>query len=158
MAVSLEPGERLWHFQFVHHPIWDYDVPCPPILVDIVVDGREIQAVAQPTKQGWVYVFDRVTGEPVWPIEERPVPAGNVPGEWYSPTQPFPTKPPPFERQGFRLEELIDFTPELREAALEIVSRYKIRTGLYAADRAGRERALGDPIRAERSQLAGWVV
>ena len=125
VAVSLETGERLWHFQFVHHPIWDYDVPCPPILVDITVDGREIKAVAQPTKQGWVYVFDRVTGEPVWPIEERPVPAGNVPGEWYSPTQPFPTKPPPFERQGFPIDELIDFTPELRAEALEIIAEYK---------------------------------
>jgi quinoprotein glucose dehydrogenase len=125
VAVSLETGERLWHFQFVHHPIWDYDVPCPPILVDIRVDGRDIKAVAQPTKQGWVYVFDRVTGEPVWPIEERPVEVGNVPGEWYSPTQPFPTKPPPFERQGFPIEELIDFTPELRAEALEIVAQYK---------------------------------
>ena len=125
VAIDLETGERLWHFQFVHHPIWDYDVPCPPILVDITVDGRAIKAVAQPTKQGWVYVFDRVTGEPVWPIEERPVPAGRVPGEWYSPTQPFPTKPPPFERQGFLLEELIDFTPELRAEALETVSQYK---------------------------------
>ena len=127
VAVDLETGRRLWHFQFVHHPIWDYDVPCPPILVDITVDGREIQAVAQPTKQGWVYVFDRVTGEPVWPIDERPVPAGDVPGEWYSPTQPFPTRPPPFERQGFLLEELIDFTPELHREALDLVSRY--RTG-----------------------------
>ena len=125
VAVDLETGERLWHFQFVHHPIWDYDVPCPPILVDITVDGRDIKAVAQPTKQGWVYVFDRVTGEPVWPIEERPVPAGTVPGEWYSPTQPFPTKPPPFERQGFPIEELIDFTPELRAEALEFVSQYQ---------------------------------
>ena len=125
VAVDLETGERLWHFQFVHHPIWDYDVPCPPILVDITVDGRDIKAVAQPTKQGWVYVFDRVTGEPVWPIEERPVPAGNVPGEWYSPTQPFPTKPPPFERQGFPVEELIDFTPALRAEALEFVSQYQ---------------------------------
>lgn len=125
VAVDLETGERLWHFQFVHHPIWDYDVPCPPILIDISVDGREIKAVAQPTKQGWVYVFDRVTGEPVWPIEERPVPAGDVPGELYSPTQPFPTKPPPFERQGFLLEELIDFTPELKAEALEFVSQYK---------------------------------
>ena len=125
VAVDLETGERLWHFQFVHHPIWDYDVPCPPILVDITVDGRDIKAVAQPTKQGWVYVFDRVTGEPVWPIEERPVPAGTVPGEWYSPTQPFPTKPPSFERQGFPIEELIDFTPELRAEALEFVSQYQ---------------------------------
>ncbi len=127
VAVDLETGRRLWHFQFVHHPIWDYDVPCPPILVDITVDGREIQAVAQPTKQGWVYVFDRITGEPVWPIEERPVPAGDVPGEWYAPTQPFPTRPPPFERQGLLLEELIDFTPEIHREALEIASQY--RTG-----------------------------
>jgi quinoprotein glucose dehydrogenase len=126
VAVDLETGERLWHFQFVHHPIWDYDVPCPPILVDLTVDGREIKAVAQPTKQGWVYVFDRLTGEPVWPIEERPVPAGNVPGEWYSPTQPFPTKPPPFERQGFPIDELIDFTPELRAEALELLTNYQV--------------------------------
>ena len=125
VAVDLATGQRLWHFQFVHHPVWDYDVPCPPILADITVDGREIKAVAQPTKQGWVYVFDRVTGEPVWPIEERPVPVGSVPGEWYSTTQPFPTKPPPFERQGFLLEELIDFTPELRAEALDFVSQYK---------------------------------
>ena len=127
VAVDLETGRRLWHFQFVHHPIWDYDVPCPPILVDITVDGRAIQAVAQPTKQGWVYVFDRITGEPVWPIEERPVPAGDVPGEWYAPTQPFPTRPPAFERQGLLLEDLIDFTPELHQEALEIASQY--RTG-----------------------------
>ena len=126
VAVDLETGERKWHFQFVHHPVWDYDVPCPPILVDITVDGRDIQAVAQPTKQGWVFVFDRLTGEPVWPIEERPVEQGAVPGEWYSPTQPFPTKPPPFERQGFPVEELIDFTPELHAAAREFISQFKV--------------------------------
>ena len=126
VAVDLETGERKWHFQFVHHPIWDYDVPCPPILVDITVDGRDIAAVAQPTKQGWVFVFDRLTGEPVWPIEERPVEQGNVPGEWYSPTQPFPTKPPPFERQGFPVDELIDFTPELHAEALEFISQFKV--------------------------------
>ena len=125
VAVDVETGERIWHFQFVHHPIWDYDIPCAPILVDITVDGREIKAVAQPSKQGWVYVFDRQTGEPVWPIEERPVPAGDVPGEWYAPTQPFPTKPPLFERQGFELDELIDFTPELRAEALRIVEQYQ---------------------------------
>ncbi len=126
VAVDLETGERKWHFQFVHHPIWDYDVPCPPILVDITVDGRDIAAVAQPTKQGWVFVFDRVTGEPVWPIEERSVERGTVPGEWYSPTQPFPTKPPPFERQGFPVDELIDFTPELHAEALEFISQFKV--------------------------------
>ena len=127
VAVDVETGERLWHFQFVHHPVWDYDVPCAPILADITVDGRDIKAIAQPTKQGWVYVFDRVTGEPVWPIEERPVPAGDLPGETYSPTQPFPTRPPPFERQGFELDELLDFTPELHADALRIAQQY--RTG-----------------------------
>jgi len=125
VAVDVETGERIWHFQFVHHPIWDYDIPCAPILVDITVDGREIKAIAQPSKQGWVYVFDRQTGEPVWPIEERPVPAGSVPGEWYAPTQPFPTKPPPFERQGFELDELLDLTPELHAEAMRIVEQYQ---------------------------------
>ena len=101
VAVDLQTGKRIWHYQFVHHPIWDYDMPCAPILVDITVDGRKIAAIAQPTKQGFIFVFDRKTGEPVWPIEERPVEQGTVPREWYSPTQPFPTKPPAFERQGF---------------------------------------------------------
>jgi quinoprotein glucose dehydrogenase len=126
VAVDLETGRRRWHFQFVHHPIWDYDVPCAPMLVDITVGGRFIKAVAQPTKQGFLFVFDRQTGEPVWPIEERPVERGTVPREWYSPTQPFPTKPPPFERQGFLEDYVIDFTPELRAEGLKVVSRYKI--------------------------------
>jgi quinoprotein glucose dehydrogenase len=125
VALDLQTGKRLWHFQFVHHPIWDYDVPCAPILTDITVGGRRIKAIAQPTKQGFVYVFDRQTGQPVWPIEERPVEKGTVPSEWYSPTQPFPTRPPPFERQGFMLDEIIDFTPELKAEALKIVSQYK---------------------------------
>ena len=126
VAVNLETGERLWYFQAVHHDIWDWDFPCAPILADITVDGRAIKAVAQPSKQGWLYVFDRETGEPVWPIEERPVPAGNVPGEWYAPTQPFPTKPPPFDRQGVGLDDLIDLTPELRAEAERIVANYKM--------------------------------
>jgi quinoprotein glucose dehydrogenase len=126
VAVDLQTGKRIWHYQFVHHGIWDYDVPCAPILVDITVAGKPIKAVAQPTKQGWVFVFDRKTGEPVWPIEERPVEKGTVPSEWYSPTQPFPTKPPAFERQGFLESEVIDFTPELEAEALKIISRYKI--------------------------------
>ena len=125
VAVDVETGERLWHFQLVHHPIWDYDIPSSPILADIVVDGRAIKAIAQPSKQGWLYVFDRQTGEPVWPIEERPVPAGDVPGEWYSPTQPFPTKPPPYERQGFELEETIDLTPQLHDEAMRIIEQYQ---------------------------------
>jgi quinoprotein glucose dehydrogenase len=126
VAVDLHTGELRWYYQFVHHGIWDHDIPCAPILADIVVDGREIQAVAQPTKQGWVYVFDRATGEPVWPIEEREVEQSTVPGEQSSLTQPFVTKPPPFERQGVSEDDLIDFTPELRAEALALVSRFKM--------------------------------
>ncbi len=126
VALDLKTGQRKWHYQLVHHGIWDFDIPCAPILADITVDGRAIKAIAQPTKQGWVYVFDRVTGQPVWPIEERPVEKGDVPGEWYSPTQPFVTKPPAFERQGVSIDDLIDFTPELRAEAIKVVSRYKI--------------------------------
>ncbi|MCH8173791.1 MAG: PQQ-binding-like beta-propeller repeat protein [Proteobacteria bacterium] len=126
LAVDLHSGERKWHYQLVHHGIWDHDIPAAPILLDINVDGRQIKAVAQPTKQAFLYVFDRVTGEPVWPIEERAVEAGDVPGEWYSPTQPFPTKPPAYDRQGVTEDDLIDFSPELRQQALEIASWYKL--------------------------------
>jgi len=126
VAVDLQTGKRVWHYQLVHHPIWDYDIPCAPILVDLTVGGRKIAAVAQPTKQGFVYVFDRKTGEPVWPIEERPVEQGTVPREWYSPTQPFPTRPPAFERQGFLEDFVVDFTPEIKAEALAIVTKYKI--------------------------------
>ena len=126
VAVDLMTGQRKWHYQLVHHGIWDMDIPCAPILADITVNGRAIKAVAQPTKQANLYVFDRVTGQPVWPIEERPVAKGDVPGEWYSPTQPFPTKPPGYDRQGVSIDDLIDFTPELRAEAERIVARYKI--------------------------------
>jgi quinoprotein glucose dehydrogenase len=126
VAVDLQTGQRKWHYQLVHHGIWDMDIPCAPILVDITVDGRAIKAVAQPSKQGFLYVLDRVTGQPVWPIEERPVPKGDVPGEWYSPTQPFPTKPPAYDRQGLSVDDLIDFTPELRAEAMKVIARYKI--------------------------------
>ncbi len=126
VAVDLETGNRLWYYQFIHHDIWDWDLPCAPILVDITVDGRDIKAIAQPSKQSWLYVFDRVTGEPVWPIEERPVEAGNVAGEWYSATQPFPTKPPAYDRQGTSVDDLIDFTPELRAEAEALVSNFRM--------------------------------
>ncbi len=126
VALDLKTGQRKWHYQLVHHGIWDFDIPCAPILADITVDGKSIKAIAQPTKQGWLYVFDRVTGQPVWPIEERPVEKGDVPGEWYSPTQPFVTKPPAFDRQGVSIDDLIDFTPELRAEAVELIKRYKI--------------------------------
>jgi quinoprotein glucose dehydrogenase len=143
VAVELETGKRIWHFQFVHHPIWDYDLPCAPILVDITVDGKTIKAIAQPTKQGWVFVFDRQTGRPVFPIEERPVEKGSVPREWYSPTQPFPLKPPPFERQGFLESDAIDFTPELKAEALKIVSQYKIGPVYTPPITRGHEGKLG---------------
>ncbi len=126
VAVDLRTGQRRWHFQFIHHGIWDHDMACAPILANITVGGRAIKAVAVPTKQAFLYVFNRETGEPVWPIEERPVPRGDVPGEWYSPTQPFPTKPPNYDRQGLVIDDLIDFTPELRAEATKLVSRYKI--------------------------------
>ena len=124
VAVDLKTGARKWHYQFVHHPIWDMDLPCAPILVDIPMNGRVIKAIAQPSKQSFLYVLNRETGEPIWPIEERPVEKGNVPGEWYSPTQPFPTKPPAYERQTVSVDELIDFTPELRAEAVELVKKY----------------------------------
>lgn len=125
LCLDAETGERIWHYQLIHHGLWDYDVAAPPVLVDISVDGKRIPAVAQATKQGFVFVFDRVTGEPVWPIEEQPVPASDVPGERAAATQPFPTRPPPFERQGVSEEDLIDFTPELHAMALEIFHKYR---------------------------------
>jgi quinoprotein glucose dehydrogenase len=124
VCVNAETGQRVWHFQLTHHDLWDYDPPAAPVLADITVDGRPIKAVVQVTKQAFAYVFDRVTGQPVWPIEERPVPQSSTPGERTSPTQPFPTKPPPFDRQGATVDNLIDFTPELREEALAIAKQY----------------------------------
>ena len=126
VAVDLKTGQRKWHYQLVHHGIWDMDIPCAPMLVDLNIDGRMVKALAQPTKQSMVYTFNRMTGEPIWPIIETPVPKGDVPGEWYSPTQPIPTKPPFYGRNGFLLEDVIDFTPELKAQAMKIVERYKI--------------------------------
>ena len=124
VAVRADTGERVWHFQTVHHGLWDYDLPAAPTLVDITVDGRPLKAVAQISKQGFTYVFDRITGEPVWPIEERAVPPSSVPGEVASPTQPFPTKPAPFEPQGISDATLIDYTPALRQEALQIIEEF----------------------------------
>src|SRR3954466_4628474 len=126
VALDLKTGVRKWHFQLVHHGIWDMDIPCAPILADITVDGKKIKALAQITKQGWVYVFDRTNGQPVWPIEERPVEKGTVPGEWYAPTQPFVTRPPAFDRQGVSPDDVIDFTPELHAEALALLQHYRI--------------------------------
>ena len=124
VCVEAATGKKVWHYQTVHHDLFDYDNPAAPILVDLTVDGKPIKAVAQITKQSFTYVLDRVTGKPVWPIEERPVPASTVPGEQASPTQPFPTQPPAFDRQGITENDLIDFTPELRAEARAIFKQY----------------------------------
>jgi quinoprotein glucose dehydrogenase len=126
VCVDLKTGQRKWHFQIVHHPIWDYDLSSAPILLDITVGGKPVKAVALPSKESFLYVFDRITGQPVWPIEERPVPQSDVPGEKTSATQPFPTKPPAYARQSVGLDDLIDFTPELNAQARQLVSRYKL--------------------------------
>src|SRR5271168_3048318 len=126
VCVDLKTGQQKWHYQLVHHALWDMDISSTPLLMDINVNGKAIKAVAQPSKQGFLYVFDRITGQPVWPIEERPVEKGNVPSEWYSPTQPFPTKPPAYSRNGVLESDLIDFTPDLHRQAVEIVSHYKL--------------------------------
>ena len=132
VALDIETGQRMWHFQAVHHGVWDYDFPTHPNLVDVTVDGRAIRAIAQVSKQGFTYVFDRVTGEPVWPIEERPVETDtDLVGEVLAPTQPFPTKPPPFEELGSSIEQLVDFTPELRAMAVEAVRNHRLG-GVYS--------------------------
>lgn len=125
LALNVHTGERAWHYQLVHHDIWNYDTPTAPVLLDVNINGQETPIVAQATKQGFVYTFNRETGEPLWPIEEKPVPASKIPGEKLSPTQPFPTKPAPFEMQGLSVDDLIDFTPELREKAMVAVSEYE---------------------------------
>jgi quinoprotein glucose dehydrogenase len=130
VAVDLKTGQRKWHFQTVHHGIWDHDIPCAPILVNITVNGKPVKALAQPTKQAFLFVLDRVTGKPIWPIEERPVEKGDVPTEWYAPTQPFPLDARgrifQYDLNGFSKDDLINFTPELRAEAEKVVSRYKI--------------------------------
>ena len=126
IALDARTGERVWHFQTVHHDIWNFDNPTAPVLLDVMVDGRPTPIAVQTTKQGFAYTFNRVTGEPVWPIEERPVPQSEVPGEKLSPTQPFPTKPAAFEMQGLTEDDFIDFTPELRQEAMDIVKNYRI--------------------------------
>jgi quinoprotein glucose dehydrogenase len=126
VAVDTRTGQRRWHYQLVHHGLWDMDVPCAAILCDIPVNGKIVKALAQPTKQSWLYVLDRETGKPIWPIPEKRVPKGDVPGEWYSPTQPHPSKPPAYDVQGVTPDVLIDFTPELHAKAVELIKNYVI--------------------------------
>jgi quinoprotein glucose dehydrogenase len=126
VALDVKTGKRKWHYQVVHHDVWDWDLACAPILFDATVNGRAVKAIAQPTKQAFLFVFNRETGEPIWPIEERPVPQSDVPKERTSPTQPFPTKPAPFDRQGVTENDLQDLTPALKAEALEVAKRYKM--------------------------------
>ena len=126
VAVDLKTGKVKWYFQLIHHEIWDYDIAAAPLLIDITVDGKPIKAVAEPTKQGYLYVFDRLTGKPVWPMPERRVAKGNVPGEWYAPTQPIPSRPAAYARTGVSPDDLIDFTPAMHSRALELVKNYQL--------------------------------
>jgi quinoprotein glucose dehydrogenase len=126
LCLDARTGKRVWHFQTAHHGLWDYDLPAPPNLVTVNHDGKKVDIVVAPTKQGFLFVFDRVTGKPLWPIEERPVPQSDVPGEATWPTQPFPTKPAPFAKQGFSLDDLVDFTPAVKEAALAEIAKYRV--------------------------------
>ncbi|HEY2012015.1 MAG TPA: pyrroloquinoline quinone-dependent dehydrogenase [Bryobacteraceae bacterium] len=161
VCLDARTGKRIWHYQLVHHDIWDWDVAAPPILVDITVNGKKIKAVAQVTKQAFTYVFDRVTGQPVWPIEERPVPQSDVPGEKTAPTQPFPTKPAAFDRQGTSLDDLIDFTPALHAEALKIASQYKLGplyTPPIVADTNGKAATLLLPSHIGGSNWTGGAV
>lgn len=124
VCLDAKTGKRVWHYQLIHHEMWDYDIPAAPILLDLTVNGRKIKALAQVNKTAYTFVFDRTNGQPVFPIEERPVPKGSAPGEWYSPTQPYPTKPAPFDRQGVTEADLADYTPEIKAAALKVASQY----------------------------------
>ena len=126
VAVDLKTGKMKWHFQFIHHEIWDYDMSSAPLLMDITVNGKAVKAVVEPTKMGMLYAFDRITGKPIWPIPERKVEKGTVPGEWYAPTQPIPSKPPAYSRTGIGIDDLIDFTPDMRKQAVDLVKNYKI--------------------------------
>jgi quinoprotein glucose dehydrogenase len=131
VCINALTGKRVWHYQVIHHPIWNYDSSSEPIVADITVDGKNIPAVALPGKQAFLYVFNRLTGEPVWPIVEKPVQQSDVPGEKTSPTQPFPTKPPAYSRNVLHVpDDLIDFTPELRAEAKDVIARYRV-AGMY---------------------------
>jgi len=156
VSLDLNTGKRYWYFQSIHHDIWDWDFPSPGILMDINVNGKPIKAIAVPSKQGWLYTFDRMTGEPVWPIVERPVEKGNVPGEWYSPTQPFPTKPAPYDRQGVSDDDLIDWTPELKAEAQRIAGLHKIGPIFTPPIVAGQDGKAGTLMLPNATGGANW--
>ena len=156
VAVDLKTGRKRWHFQMVHHDIWDYDAVGAPLLVDVTIDGRPRKIVAQPSKTGFLYVLDRITGEPVWPIVERPVPPSDVPGEKASPTQPFPTKPPAFSRSFVAADDVIDFTPELRAQALENLKKYRWLQTPFVPYMIPTEKELGSILIATSLGGVNW--
>jgi len=156
LALDCETGERRWHYQTEHHGLWDRDIACAPILLDVRQGGKLVKAVALPTKQAFLFVLNRETGKPVWPIREVKVPAGDVPGEWYAPTQPVPSKPPPFDRQGFSADDLIDWTPEIKARALEIMSHYKTGS-LYTPPSMVTETSWGTLLTPENQGGANWA-
>ena len=157
VCVDLKTGQRKWHFQFVHHPLWNFDMTSAPLLGDVTVDGKPRKIVAVPGKQAWLYVFDRVTGEPIWPIVEKPVPKGDVPGEAYSPTQPHPPDELRYARNFFTLpDDLIDFTPELRAQAVERAKKYVWATDtVQPVDPRARRRDVRRDHGRHRNELAG---
>ena len=150
VAVDIDTGVRRWHYQTVHHGLWDFDLPCAPILADVPIDGKLTKVIAQPTKQNWLYVLDRATGKPIWPIPERKVPKGDVPGEYYAPTQPHVTKPPAYDKQGITEADLIDWTPELKAQALKLAQHYNMGTSLFSPptvlDKDGKWGTLSVPV------------
>lgn len=149
IALDVKTGKRLWHYQMVHHDIWNYDTPTAPILLDVKMNGKTVPIVAQTTKQSFVYAFNRVTGEPLWPIEEKPVPVSKIPGEQLAKTQPFPTWPAPYDMQGLTVDDLIDFTPELRAQAIKNLEPYEIgplfHPPLHRDNDLGKEASLWCP-------------
>jgi len=156
VCLDLKTGKRIWHYQLIHHDIWDYDPPTAPILADITVDGRRIKAVVQLTKTAFAYVFDRTNGQPVWPIEERAVPQSDAPGEATSPTQPFPTKPPAFDRQGFSRDDVIDFTPQVKQLALEAIEGYRLGPMFTPASMVDAEKGTKGTLTFPGSGGANW--
>ena len=157
VCLNAETGERVWHYQIIHHDIWDYDLPAPPVLADIRVAGRQVRAVVQVTKTGHAFMFDRVKGTPIWPIVEQPVPQSDVPGEHTAATQPIPTRPLPFEPQGLRDEDLIDFTPELKAQAREIIRQYRYGPAFIPPSVVVPGKNLGTLIRPNLSGGANWA-
>ena len=156
VAVDLKTGKRRWHYQVVHHGIWDFDLPGAPLLMDVTIDGKPRKIVGQPSKQGWLYTFDRITGEPIWPIVEKPVPQSDVPGEKSWPTQPHPTKPPVFSRNIVAPEDLIDFTPELRAQALANLKKFRWEQSPFTPYVIPNDKVLGTVLIANAQGGVNW--